>query len=114
MVPVPSFLFGASLLIAVAEQVPTLDIASGCQEAAKSLGGLGQTAEVCIRSENNTRQELVKVWTQFPAADRTSCINLTRMGSKGTYTDLITCLEIKRDARKLPKEPGLPIGPASR
>ena len=45
-------------------------------------------------------------WARFPPADRASCLRLT--GSTGTYTGLIKCLEIKRDARKLPKEPGMP------
>jgi hypothetical protein len=34
-----------------------------------------------------------------------SCTRLTTMsGSGGTYTELITCLEMKRDSSKLPKD----------
>jgi len=44
-----------------------------------------------------------KDWTRFPPADRASCLKST--GITGSYTDLLTCLEIKRDARQLSKQP---------
>ncbi len=43
-----------------------------------------------------------KDWTRFPPADRASC--LTSTGITGAYTELLRCLEIKRDARQLPKQ----------
>lgn len=49
--------------------------------------------------------QLARDWTQFPPADRAIC--LTSTGSYGTYTDLIKCLEMKRDVRKLNKEPDI-------
>jgi hypothetical protein len=108
MVPLlPAVAIGAALVIPVAEQVPTLNIKPGCRAAATALG-INQDVEACMRSENNARNELSKVWAQFPAADRTSCMSLIKIGSNGTHTDLLTCLEIKRDARLLPKEPGIP------
>jgi hypothetical protein len=108
MIPAPpALVVGAQLVLAVAEQLPTLDVAPGCRAAALALPAVTQNADVCIRSENNARDQLARQWSQFPAADRDSCTSLTKMGSNGTYTDLLTCLEIKRDARLLPKEPGL-------
>jgi hypothetical protein len=48
-------------------------------------------------ADHEARQvQLAEDWTRFPPADRASCL---RTGSTGTYTDLIKCLEIKRDAR---------------
>jgi len=35
-------------------------------------------------------------------------------GGRGTYTELITCLEIKRDAAKLPKDDGANVGSVTR
>ena len=40
--------------------------------------------------------QLAKDWTLFPPADRANCLKST--GSTGAYTDLLKCLEIKRDA----------------
>jgi len=48
--------------------------------------------------------QLGQDWTSFPPADRASCLQST--GSTGAYTDLLKCLEIKRNARQLAKQPG--------
>lgn len=42
-------------------------------------------------------------WTRYPPADRASCLRST--GSTGAYTELLKCLDIKRAARQLPKQP---------
>lgn len=93
----------ASASIAAAQGVPTIDIAPSCRAAAKvSTAGMQQDYESCLSSENAARAILVKQWNSFLAADRGSCYRLTTTGTPGTYTELLTCLEMKRDARKLP------------
>jgi hypothetical protein len=92
----------ASTSIAFAQGVPTLDIAPSCKAAAQGSIGLTQDFDSCRRSEEAARELLVKEWSTFSAADRGSCSRLTRTGTPGTYTELLTCLEMKRDARKLP------------
>jgi hypothetical protein len=99
---------GASLVIAVADGVPTLNTDPSCRAAAGGGLGVSQDLQGCRASENTARDQLAKNWSSFAAADRASCVSLTTMGGAGgTYTELLTCLELKRDARKLPKEPGL-------
>jgi hypothetical protein len=44
-----------------------------------------------------------KAWTEFNIADRSSCVR-TMMDFEPTYTELLTCLEMASDARKLPEE----------
>src|SRR5437868_3922460 len=106
MIPLtPAVVIGVQLFVAIAEQVPTIDVVPGCRAAAPALG-VKVDVDSCIRSEQNAREQLVAQWSKFPAADRDACYSLTKMGGNGTYTDLLTCLEIKRDARLLPKEPG--------
>jgi len=106
MIPaLPAVLVGAQLVIAVAEQVPTLNVNPSCRAAAAGSLGLQQDLEACVKSENHAREQLAAQWREFLPADRTSCLNLTTMGGAGgTYTELLTCLEMKRDARKLPKD----------
>jgi hypothetical protein len=82
--------------------VPTLNIAPSCKAAAQGSIGLTQDFDSCRRSEEAAREVLVKEWNTFSVADRGSCYRLTRTGTPGTYTELLTCLEMKRDARKLP------------
>jgi hypothetical protein len=93
----------ASASIAYAQQaVPTIDIGPTCRAAAKGSAGMQQDYESCQKSEQAARDALAQQWTTFLAADRGSCYRLTTTGTPGTYTELLTCLEMKRDARKLP------------
>jgi hypothetical protein len=101
----------ASTGIAVAQGVPTIDIGPSCRAAAKvSTAGMQQDYESCVKSEDSAREALVKQWNTFLAADRGSCYRLTTTGTPGTYTELLTCLEMKRDARKLPDNSTVGIG----
>jgi hypothetical protein len=92
----------ASASIAAAQGVPKIDIGPTCRAAAKGTPGMQQDFESCQKSEQAARELLVQQWSTFLAADRGSCHRLTTTGTPGTYTELLTCLEMKRDARKLP------------
>ena len=92
----------ASASIAAARGIPTIDIAPSCRAAAKGSVGMQQDYESCRKSEDGAREALIKQWSTFLPADRGSCYRLTTTGTPGTYTELLTCLEMKRDARKLP------------
>jgi hypothetical protein len=83
------------------QNIPKLDTARSCQ--AQAAGGLGlpQDKEVCLRSEEAAREQLAKDWTGFAAGDRSTCAGLSTMGGQSTYTELLTCLEMMRDARRL-------------
>lgn len=89
--------------IAAAQGLPTIDVGPSCRAAAKvSTAGMQQDYESCMNSEQAARDVLARQWSTFLAADRGSCFRLTTTGTPGTYTELLTCLEMKRDARKLP------------
>jgi hypothetical protein len=79
-------------------------IEPSCRAAAKGSGGLTQDFASCRGSEEAARDTLVKQWKNFPVADRNSCHRLTTTGTPGTYTELLTSLEMRRDARGL-REP---------
>jgi hypothetical protein len=44
------------------------------------------------------------------SADRSLCTRLSGTGGAPTYTELLVCLEMARDATKLPKEETLGAG----
>ena len=52
--------------------------------------------------DDKPRIELARDWTRFLPSDRARCLRSTLSGS-GTYTDLLACLETKRDERQLSK-----------
>ena len=64
--------------------------------------GLQQTNfEQCVKSEQDTREQLKKEWSSFTTSDKTSCVALARTGGEPSYTELITYMEMARDVRKL-------------
>ena len=72
--------------------------------AARRKSGYIATTEArlqnCIDSEQRTRDQLEKDWASFPAADRTWCVSSIQ-GFQPTYSELATCLEMKRDLRTM-------------
>jgi hypothetical protein len=102
--PFPILLVGAHLAFAVADSVPKLNVEPSCREAASGSIGIKQDMSVCLEDEKSARDQVAKEWSQFSPADRTSCTRLSNTGGTPTYTELLVCLEMARDARKLPKE----------
>jgi hypothetical protein len=92
-------LLAGSLWLA-ADGVPTFNVEPFCRAVASRAAPVGD-ADVCLRQEREARDQLVKQWAQFPAADRAYCQQLHTIGGDPTYTELLTCLELQRDARNL-------------
>jgi hypothetical protein len=102
MKPLLSAAILAVLTGAASAQVPTINIDPSCRAAAAGAAGLTQDFESCRKSELAARDTIAQQWNDFPAADRSNCHRLTTIGTPGTYTEMLTCLEMKRDARRLP------------
>ena len=105
MIPaLPVFFVGAQLVVAAADNVPTLNVKPSCQQAANGSLGLTQEFDACMQSENSAREQIAQQWKDFSPADRDGCVRLTTIGTGGSYTELLTCLEMRREARKLPDD----------
>jgi hypothetical protein len=97
-------------LTPVADSVPNLNVDQVCQGIAVQGGSsfhdpsIPKQKQDCIDSEREVRQELVKQWSKFSAADRRDCVNESTMGGESSYTELLTCLEMARDVRDLGRE----------
>ena len=87
------------------DDIPTLDVNPVCRGIASQAdleAGLQQTNfEECVKSEQATRAQLEKEWSTFTTADKTDCVSLAKTGGESSYTELITCMEMARDVRKL-------------
>ena len=92
----------AAGLILITDGVPTFEVESFCRRVAAMAKAVGDV-EVCLRKEREARDQLVQQWTQFSTTDRSYCRELTTTGFDPTYTELLTCLELQRDARSLRK-----------
>ena len=105
--PVPVLLkaaFGASLALTVSEAVPTFDVSASCRAVAKVNAAIGlavsQSADACIRDEEQARAELVQKWNSYPAGARARCI-AENMISDPSYVDVLVCLQLTQEADAL-------------
>jgi hypothetical protein len=96
-----------STLLAESDDVPILNVEPLCHGIAAQAanptetGGPDLTFKACVTSERAVRNDLAKSWPSFAAADKGHCVRLANTGGESSYTELITCLEMARDVRKL-------------
>lgn len=104
-----------SALPARSDDIPTLDVNPVCHGIAMQGElevGLQQTSfQQCVQSEQSTRDEIKKQWSSFSTADKGHCVALSKTGGESSYTELLTCMEMARDVRKLHSEADKPSTP---
>jgi hypothetical protein len=90
-----------------AQDVPVLDVEPVCRGIAQQAAGVGERGgpdlglAQCVKSEEAMRERLVKEWSTFAPSDKANCVGEEKSGPLPSYTDLVSCLEMARDARKL-------------
>ncbi|MGN6461742.1 MAG: hypothetical protein ACTHLY_11110 [Pseudolabrys sp.] len=106
----------STTLPARADTVPRYDVQRACKGAAESAVAPGRTSKSCEEDEANARDALDKQWNEFPGADRARCVRASSLGGPASYVDLLTCLDMAKSVRALPKDRQDPLGvpPASR
>jgi hypothetical protein len=94
-----------AILSARSDDIPTLDVNPVCRGIAMQgelEAGLQQTSfQQCVQSEQAVREDVKKEWSTFSTADKTHCVALAKTGGESSYTELLTCMEMARDVRKL-------------
>jgi hypothetical protein len=90
----------ATLLVLAADNIPAFNIEPHCRALAEKTD-FAQDRDVCLQQEQAARQQLGVEWTQFTPAGKSHCLRLSTLGNDPTYTELLTCLELDRDARQL-------------
>ncbi|MGE3149627.1 MAG: hypothetical protein AB7K04_11235 [Pseudorhodoplanes sp.] len=86
-----------------ADGVPDFDTRPSCTGAARA-SVTNRDMEGCMRQEREAREQLVRSWSQFAPADRTSCQDSTSLGGIPSYVEFLTCLEIARDVKNARKD----------
>ena|SRR5436305_1521808 len=97
-------LLSAQLITAVADELPHYDINANCRADASASAGIAlpQSVASCKQDEQNARDQLIKEWAQFRPSDRANCTSLASEGDAHSYVELLTCLQMARDATTLP------------
>jgi hypothetical protein len=106
-------LIGSALVLlaasppARADDIPQLNVDPVCRGIAKQSAGPGENGapdlgfSQCVQNEQAIRQKLSGEWSTFTASEKSNCVAGEASGPLPSYTDLITCLEMARDARQL-------------
>ena len=98
-----SLALGSTLVLAVADQVPILDVERGCRAAARAGDRLSLDTSLrqCLVDERGAREELEKEWAHFSPALRQRCVATTQSGGDSSYVEVLVCLQMGRDAARL-------------
>ncbi len=80
---------------------PTLQVGSSCEAAGRGGVVLGRNKEACLADETDAQNTLKLSWPKYPATDKTICSGMTTAGGPASYVELVTCLEVLRDARSI-------------
>jgi len=90
--------------VAVSNTVPTFDIVRECRLEGESTVDFDR----CQRDESAALDQLRASWTQFVDADKSTCLGETTIGGFASYVELLTCLEMARDANGGDSHPTTP------
>jgi hypothetical protein len=81
--------------IAVSDTVPKFDTVREC----RIEGGPSVDVARCSRDEAAAFRQLQGAWPQYASADRKTCTTEATIGDFASYVELLSCLEMSRDAR---------------
>ncbi len=80
---------------------PVLQVVTSCEAAGRGAVVLGRNKEACLADETTAQDTLKQNWAKYAANDKTQCVGMTRTGGPASYVELLSCLEIMRDARQI-------------
>jgi hypothetical protein len=108
LIPATAVALVAQLAVANADDVPRYDLKPLCRGIAQQ-GGMSllpnqsprKDYQACIRSELKVRGQLVKLWPTFKTSNKVSCLGENNAGGLPSYTGLLSCLQMAKDASKL-------------
>ena len=114
-----ALLLGLQNAATLADGPPKLDITPSCNAAARGAISAGRDREACLSDERTAQDSLIQNWSTYNAADKTQCIGNVRTGGPASYVELLSCLEIMRDAKEIRKgelleQSDQPVPPARR
>jgi hypothetical protein len=93
---------GLLTMPAIASDMPRLDVSRTCH--AESAGKKA-TADACMADEQKAQEQLTREWSQFAADIRRNCASeATGIAGIQSYVELLTCVQMATEAKKMPKE----------
>ena len=103
LVSVTALSLGVQLQSAMADEVPNYDVRKSCKTDLQQYPS-AQSATGCLADEQNARTTLVSQWTQFAPESRSRCTQMVSdPAGPQSYVELLTCLQMAKDVKGLPK-----------
>jgi hypothetical protein len=93
----------ASHIVLAADTVPKFKVEQTCRRAGEVSVSLGRSAGDCKRDEEDAHSKLQQDWAQYTPPQRTGCVRSSSLGSSPSYVELLTCLEMAKQAKELPE-----------
>ena len=87
--------------VAVSYAVPKFDIVREC----RFEGGSIVKFDRCLQDEAAALEQLKANWAQFAGVDKSTCLSAATVGGLASYVELLTCLEMAREANNTDKNP---------
>ena len=87
--------------VAVSDTVPKFDVAKEC----RFEGGSTADIDRCHQDEAAALEQLKANWAQFAGVDKSTCHSMATVGGFASYVELLTCLEMAREANNADKNP---------
>ena len=92
---------GMPMSAAVGDDVPTYDVRKSCKADVQAYS-TAQSVAGCLTDEQNAT--LVSQWTQFAPESRSRCAQMVGdVAGPQSYVELLTCLQMAKDVKSLPK-----------
>jgi hypothetical protein len=80
---------------------PTLEVGSSCEAAGRGSVVLGRDKKACLSDETTAQDTLKQNWSKYAATDKSECVGMVTTGGPASYVELLSCVEILRDARNI-------------
>jgi hypothetical protein len=94
----------ASHLVLAADSIPKFDLDRTCRPAAAAGVLPGRDSVACQRDERDARGKLEQDWARYNAAQKRQCASFAALDRAPSYVELLTCLEMAKQAQELPPE----------
>jgi hypothetical protein len=98
-------LLGLQVAVALADAPPKLDVTITCNAASQYAISAGWDKDACIDDERTAETALAQNWLKY-------CIGTVKTGGPSSYVELLSCIEVLRDAKQLGEEADQPVASA--
>jgi hypothetical protein len=99
-IAVASALLAVQVAPAFADDPPKLDVTTSCSAASVSAISAGRDKEACLQDERSAENTIAQNWSKYNADHKSQCIGTVKTGGPASYVELLSCLEVMRDAKE--------------